>query len=241
VGDALYVGTDGDARLLTLSQGALVPLTGFDGTPGRSGWYAGTAIIDGREVGPPLGVRSLAATADGAVLLAAVHVGGIPRSTDGGAGWQPTMDVDHDVHEVCAHPARPGWVAAATAVGLCMSSDAGATWRAHTDGLHATYCSAVAFAGDDILVAASTGHFTSEGALYRGQVGADGVDGPLARMEMGDGPWLDGIVDTACLAARGDVVAAVTKSGTLYVSRTAGHRWSVQAAGLSAASSILIV
>jgi hypothetical protein len=33
-------------------------------------------------------------TCDGAVLLVNVHVGGIPRSADGGASWQPTIDTD---------------------------------------------------------------------------------------------------------------------------------------------------
>jgi hypothetical protein len=42
------------------------------------------AIIDAKLMGPPLGIRSMAATHDGAVLLANVHVGGVPRSTDAG-------------------------------------------------------------------------------------------------------------------------------------------------------------
>ena len=63
--------------------------------------------------------------ADGSVLLANVHVGGIPRSTDGGVTWQPTIDVDSDVHEVRAHPHRSGVVMAAAAIGLCASRDGG--------------------------------------------------------------------------------------------------------------------
>jgi hypothetical protein len=106
-------------------------------------------VIDGQRVGPPLGIRSIAATADGAVLLANVHVGGVPRSTDGGATWQPTIAIDSDVHEVRAHPHRPGVVMAAAAIGLCTSRDGGVTWNVEQEGLHAAYCSAVAFAGDD--------------------------------------------------------------------------------------------
>jgi len=114
----VYVGTD-DARMLRLGpNGILEPLDGFSVTPGRDKWYAGTAVIDGRVVGPPLGVRSMIASCNGSVLLANVHVGGIPRSIDGGATWQPTIDVDSDVHEVVAHPTRSEVVAAASAVGL---------------------------------------------------------------------------------------------------------------------------
>jgi hypothetical protein len=57
-------------------------LTVFDAVAGRDRWKSGVAIIDGKLMGPPLGIRSMAATCDGAVLLANVHVGGVPRSTD---------------------------------------------------------------------------------------------------------------------------------------------------------------
>src|SRR5207302_10588418 len=128
-------------------------LRGFEAVAGRDKWYAGSAAIDGKRIGPPLGVRSITATSDGTVLLANVHVGGIPRSVDRGATWQPTIDIDSDVHEVRAHPSRRGVVVAAAAAGLCTSLDGGATWDVEQAGLHANYCSAVAFAGDDVHVA----------------------------------------------------------------------------------------
>ena len=55
---------------------ALIPtirdkwVTGFDAVAGRDIWYAGTAIIDGTPTGPPFGMGPMAATCDGAVLLA---------------------------------------------------------------------------------------------------------------------------------------------------------------------------
>ena len=116
------------------------------------------------------GIRSITATSDRAVILANVHVGGIARSTDGGVTWQPTIDVDSDVHEVRAHPNRPDIVMAAAAIGLCASRDGGVTWDVEQEGLHASYCSAVAFAGDDVLVAASVDHFARQGAIYRRRV-----------------------------------------------------------------------
>jgi hypothetical protein len=145
IGNVVFVGTD-DAHILRVDpDGAQQRLTGFDAVAGRDRWYAGAAIIDGKLMGPPLGIRSMAATCDGAVLLANVHVGGVPRSTDSGLTWQPTIDIDSDVHQVCAHPARPDIVIAAAAAGLCISRDAGATWTIEQQGLHAHYCSAVAF------------------------------------------------------------------------------------------------
>src|SRR5689334_20003742 len=158
IGNIVFVGTD-DARILRVSpEGAQQRLTGFDAVEGRDKWYAGSAIIDGKRMGPPLGIRSMAATCDG-VLLANVHVGGIPRSTDSGLTWQPTIDIDSDVHQVCAHPTRPQIVIAASAVGLCMSRDAGTTWTIEQQGLHALHCSAVAFGRNDIFVSASTDPF----------------------------------------------------------------------------------
>lgn len=79
-----------DARLLRLAADhTLTPICSFDAVDGRSTWYAGSAIVNGQRMGPPLGIRSLSGTANGATLLVNVHVGGIPRSTDGGLTWHP--------------------------------------------------------------------------------------------------------------------------------------------------------
>lgn len=238
LGEVIYVGTD-DARVLRVSANRMIePLGGFDAVAGRDTWYAGSAVIDGQRVGPPLGIRSMTATADGAVLLANVHVGGIPRSTDGGLTWQPTIDVDSDVHEVCAHPIHPGIVIAAAASGLCVSQDAGATWTIEQEGLHASYCSAVAFSGNDILVAASSGHFAKQGAVYRRPIHGES---PLTRVGDGLPEWIEGIADTGCIAALASALVVADQAGNLYVSPDAGRTWSRRASGLPAPSSILIV
>lgn len=237
VGDVIYIGTD-DARVLRIdADGALEQVRGFDEVAGRETWYAGSAIINGQRVGPPLGIRSITATADGAVILANVHVGGVPRSTDGGVTWQPTVDVESDVHEVRAHPTRPGIVMAAAAVGLCASSDGGATWNIEQEGLHAAYCSAVAFVGDDVLVAASADHFAARGAIYRRRVyGSDSL------VAVGDGlpAQTDGIVDTGCIASVGSTVAIADRGGNLYISAETGRSWLRRASGLPPPSSVLI-
>ena len=237
VGDVIYVGTD-NARVLRVdADGALEPLRGFDAMAGRDTWYAGSAVINGQRVGPPLGVRSITATPDGAVLLANVHVGGVPRSTDGGATWQPTIDVDSDVHEVRAHPNRPGVVMAAAAIGLCTSRDGGLTWDVEQEGLHASYCSAVAFAGDDVLVSASLDHFAAQGAIYRRPV--DG-HGPLVAVAGGLPKWIGGIADTGCIATHGAAVAIADRNGNLYLSGDTGRSWSSRTYGFPLPSSVLI-
>ncbi len=232
------IGTD-DARVLRVdADGGLEQLRGFDAVAGRETWYAGSAVINGQRMGPPLGIRSITATADGAVLLANVHVGGVPRLIDGGVTWLPTIDIDSDVHEVRAHPNRPGVAMAAAAIGLCASRDGGETWDVEQKGMHASYCSAVAFAGDDVLVSASVDHFAEQGAIYRRRV--EGHDS-LGAVREGLPAWTDGIVDTGCIATDGSSVALADRNGNLYVSADDGRSWSRRATGLPPPSSVLIV
>ncbi|HEX4533876.1 MAG TPA: hypothetical protein VH000_06565 [Rhizomicrobium sp.] len=236
VGNAIFAGTD-DAQILCCdAQGALQRLPGFAAVQGRDTWYAGTAIVDGKVMGPPLGIRSLSATCDG-VLLANVHVGGIPRSTDGGQTWQPTIDVEADVHQVCAHPARPELVIAAAAVGLCISRDAGATWTIEQRGLHAPHCSAVAFGRNDIFVSASVDPFSQQGAVYRRPI--DG-DGPLAPVGGSMPRWTAGRADTDCIATRESTVAVIDGAGNLYVSGDDGATWTTPAGPIPSPSGLHI-
>jgi hypothetical protein len=239
VGDTIYVGTD-DAHMLRLSPGRSVldPIDAFDNVEGRDAWYAGSAIINGERVGPPLGIRSVAASSNGSVLFANVHVGGIPRSMDGGRTWQPTIDINADVHEVRAHPVNPDIVAAAAAVGLCISRDAGATWVIEREGLHAPHCSAVAFSGDDIIISASTDPFAAEGAIYRRPLNTSGA---LAAVKGGGMPtWTEGRADTGCIAARGSSIVVADGAGNLYVSDDFGRTWSWGGAKLPTPSGLLI-
>jgi photosystem II stability/assembly factor-like uncharacterized protein len=204
------------------------PIDSFDNVAGRDDWHA---------VGSSTPyVRSLSVTADG-VLLANVHVGGIPRSTDGGATWEPTIDVDADVHEVRAHPDRPELVLAAAAIGLCRSEDGGASWNVHTDGLHATYCRAVALAGDVLLVSASTGPFTEQGALYRRAIDSDG---PFERCAGGLPEWQPHNVDSGCVATNGELVIFGGADGIVYASEDAGRTWRVLADDLPPVTAVAI-
>ena len=238
VRDTIYVGTD-DARMLRLSHGGgvLDPIDGFDNIAGRDAWFAGSAIVNGQRLGPPLGIRSVAANSNGSILFANVHVGGIPRSMDGGRTWQPTIDINSDVHEVRAHPANPDLVAAAAAVGLCISHDSGATWIIERDGLHAPHCSAVAFSGDDIIFSASTDPFAAEGRIYRRPVKPHGF---LVAVEGGRPACIEGIADTGCIATNGSSIAVADKAGNLYSSDDFGRAWSCRSTRLPTPSGVLI-
>jgi hypothetical protein len=223
IGNVVFVGTD-DARIVRVDpDGSQQFLTGFDAVAGRDKWYAGSAIVDGKRMGPPLGIRSMTATCDGAVLLANVHVGGVPRSTDSGLTWQPTIDINSDVHQVCAHPTRPDIVIAAAGAGLCISRDAGATWTIEQQGLRAHHCYAVAFGSNDIFVSAAADPFTPQGAVYRRPIDSNDPLQPLGRSMQKS---IEGNVDTNCIVTRDSMVAVIDRSGRLYLSHDDGDSWS---------------
>ena len=233
-GDVVVAGTVGPHMLRIDDEGTLAPLAGFETVPGRDEWH---------QVGSALNVRSLSATADGAVLLANVHVGGIARSEDAGRSWHPTLAVDDDVHEVKAHPTHPEVVVAAAAVGLCVSRDAGRHWGLVVDGLHATYARAVAFDGDLVLISVSDGPFAKRSAIYCGRF--DGRDGQerarLDRVSDGLPEWLDGNVDTRCLAAQGGRRVLADGSGSVWVLGSEASGWSLAASDLPRVTAVAVV
>lgn len=218
-------------ELLRVEGDRLVPVADLDAIAGRAEWH---------PVGWALHVRSMSATADG-VLLANVHVGGIIRSDDRGATWQPTIEVDADVHEVRAHPTRAEIAVAAAAVGFCVSRDGGATWDVVADGLDATYARAVAFAGDDALVSVSDGPFAQHSTIYRARgVGDPAAPRPLLRVGDGLPDGLDGNVNTHCLAVAGDRMALGDGGGSVWVA-TGSAAWARAAHDLPDILSVVIV
>lgn len=219
--DTAYVGTS-EAHLLRVRIGedqrvTVDQLRSFDRADGRSYWYT--------PWGGPPDVRSLSADAAG-TLYANVHVGGILRSDDDGETWVPTMDIHEDVHQVLAHPDDPEQVAAATANGLAMSYDAGATWQTTAEGLEGTYCRAVAFTRHGTLVSASEGHHGRGAALYR-----SGLE-TFARCVDGLPESFSDNIDTGCLVAQRNDAAFGTSDGDVFLSRDGGESWEQMAEGL---------
>src|SRR5213594_2209769 len=122
------------AHLLRLTADGLTPVESFEAIDGRDAWYT--------PWGDPADVRSIAAALDG-TLHVNVHVGGVARSRDAGRSWAPTVDIESDVHQVLAHPARADVVLAAAAAGFGLSRDGGGAWQFITAGLHAHYLRAL--------------------------------------------------------------------------------------------------
>lgn len=223
----LLIGT-ARAHLVRLERDRLVPVPSFDRAEGREAWHT--------PWGAPADVRSISAGSDGTVYVN-VHVGGVLRSTDGGATWRPLLDIEHDVHQVHAPPGHRGLVLVAAYDGFGVSRDGGETWTWENDGLHAHYCRAVALAGDTVIVSASAGHHGHRAALYRRR-----LEGGVAFERCADGlpEWFSDNVDTGCVAARGDTVAIGTEDGSVFLSTDAGRRWETVAKGLAAVRAVTV-
>ena len=153
-------------------------------------------------------------------MFANVHVGGILRADGPEGRWEPTIDVDADVHQVLADPDRSGHVVAATALGLAESVDAAGTWRFTTDGLHAPYARAVALDREVVFMSASTGPRGGRAALYRCAPGED----TFHKVTDGLPEWFDRNIDSHHLAASAGLVV-FGGDDRLFVSEDRGASW----------------
>ena len=202
----------------------LETVTGFDEISGREAWYT--------PWGGPPATRSISEDDD--AVYVNVHVGGIVRSRDAGGTWEPTIDIDADVHKVWA--GLPG-VFAACALGLAVSRDDGETWSIDHEGLHSTYCRGVTVCGDTVLVSASNGPRGGRAAVYRR---AAGGAGPFERSRTGLPEWFDGNIDTAWLDATPELAAFGTSDGRVFASANEGSTWEEMAAGLPSVGAVLV-
>jgi hypothetical protein len=201
-------------------------IASFDNAPERSRWYT--------PWGAPADVRTITENDDS--VFVNVHVGGVLRSRDEGATWQPTIDIDADVHRVVTGGGR---VYAAGAYGLSVSDDCGESWQLHHDGLHARYCRSVAVCGDTVLLSASEGPGGRRAALYRSDLTASHFD----RCRDGLPEWFTDNIDSLSLDALpgGELAAAGTDDGEVYATTDRGASWSRVADGLGAIHCILVL
>jgi hypothetical protein len=219
--------------LVGTSRARLVRVTGvnesgfiesFDHAPGRDGWYT--------PWGGPPDTRSI--SEDGERVYVNVHVGGILRSRDEGATWEPTIDIHADVHQVATAGGR---VFAAGAHGLSISGDGGDSWQLHAAGLHSPYCRAVAVCGPRVLLSASSGPSAGQAALYSSTLDGDRFE----RCREGLPDWFAGNIDSLCLDAlpEGELAAFGTEAGVLNVSTDQGRSWTMVAEGLGQITRVL--
>jgi photosystem II stability/assembly factor-like uncharacterized protein len=167
---------------------------------------------------------------DADLLLVGIELGGLMRSSDGGASWQDHRSgAQPDVHSLAWHPRVPGRAYEAGGGGAALSTDAGESWEPADEGCDRHYTWSVAVDPDDPecwYVSASTAPFAAHGRrdpqarIYRRLGGkpwrplAGGLPEPLPAMPYalvaGDGRLLAGFAD-----------------GQLWGSRDRGESWTL--------------
>ncbi|MQA73819.1 MAG: hypothetical protein GEU88_05645 [Solirubrobacterales bacterium] len=171
-------------------------------------------------------------------LLVGVELGGVMRSTDGGASWADHNPEAHsDAHRLLTHPLAPERVYEAAGQGVAVSEDRGLTWTPHERGLDRRYAWAAAIdpADPDLwYVSISRGPFAAHGdgdGEARVVRRADGRWSPVAGW--GDAPELRRMpYALATLPDRPRALVAGLRGGRLLLSEDAGESWTSLAAEL---------
>jgi hypothetical protein len=228
VEDKILAATSDVALVRIDGAGKAERLTGFDTIDGRVEWFG---------QGPPLHIRALTATAGGGTIMAAVHVGGIPRSTDGGIYWAPTVPIDFDVHEVRAHPTLPNIVAAAAAIGLCVSADGGQSWDVFAEGPEDPHALSLAALDREMIFSVQDGPFAERAQVWRWKIGESGIE----QVRDGLPDWFCGKVDTGHMAAGGGRAAIIDGGGNLWLSKEASSGFEQIARGVPYAFGTLVL
>jgi len=222
-GSDLFAGTRG-AHLVKVgvNGGSNQPVRSFDQVAGRDAWY--------QPHGGPPAVRTMAVDDEGRMYVN-VHVGGIVRSDDGGQSWQPTIDIDLDVHQVITVPGQPGRVLAATARGLASSDNYGKSWKIMDDGLQdqARYARAVAVSDEMIFLSVSEGPEGKKASVFRRP-----LNGPrrFGKVRGGLPELFAANVDSGCIAATGSTIVVGAPDGRIHRSADNGLKWHQLTTGL---------
>lgn len=169
---------------------------------------------------------------DAALLLVGIELGGLMRSSDGGASWQDHRPgAQPDVHSLAWHPRVPGRAYEAGGGGAAWTKDAGETWQAADEGRDRDYTWSVAVDPADPdcwYVSASTGPYAAHGGrdpearIFRRRRGepwqplAGGLPEPLPAM-----PY-------ALLATESRLFAGLA-DGQIWESRDRGDTWAALA------------
>ncbi len=221
----VIVGTS-EGHLYRVAGKGVERVRSFDKAAGRSEWFT--------PWGGPPATRSI--TEDGDTVYVNVHVGGVLRSSDHGDSWQPTIDIEADIHRVTTGHRR---VYAAGAQGLNVSRDKGDTWTLSREGLRGGYCRAVTVCGDTVLLSASTGPQGAHSAIYRSDVEGRSFE----RSKASASEWFQHNIDSLCLDAfpDGSMAAFGTQDGRLFASADQGMSWSQVASGLPGVTRVQLV
>jgi photosystem II stability/assembly factor-like uncharacterized protein len=258
VGDQvrLYVGTEPAHLYVSLDLGERWrELPGIRSVPSTDRWSF---------PGPPhvAHLKNVAIDpADPDTIYAAVEVGGLLKSTDGGERWRELIGIgqektlSEDVHRVMIERSQPASVYISSGNGIYHSQDAGETFEQLTDrSMRIGYPDAL------VLHPEREGLLFTAGALHAPSVWrfTGGADGRIARSRDGGKTWqvlgfalVDGNTQVSGLPPyiHGNIEAmsmsvwpggfslfAGTTDGDVFLSEDEGESWPIIARGLSPVS-----
>lgn len=183
-------------------------------------------------------------------IFAAVEVGGVMRSDDGGATWVELLDgIDTDTHFLAIDPHREGRVFCATGKSVYVSENRGDKWEIISEPLSREYTSLILMhptISDRLYVAATDGpppewpgqENGADAILYVSEDGGKTfteIHGGLP--EIATDPYTSLIVDPR----DPEVLYLGSGDGTVRVSRDLGLNWEVLLSGLPPVQHISLV
>jgi len=174
-------------------------------------------------------------------VYAGIEVGGIVRSSDGGATWRVSGDgsVHPDIHGIAISRSQPAVMYAATPRGVYRSVDGGETWEQRSEGLERLYCRPIVVHQEDperavvVSTHGASGFFGIPAARTGGQVNVTDNGGKTWRQSARGVP--EPMQPTASMAAdraRAGRFYLPLFSGELLVTDDSGESWDELAAGL---------
>ncbi len=168
----------------------------------------------------------------GSRAYAAVEVGGVLSSNDGGQTWQlvsgsdgrpgfrrpPTSRIHPDVHSILVYPSSPDQVYAPTGGGFYRSEDGGATWNFIYD----CYCRAawVDPADPDHIVLGPAKGVNTGGRIEETRNGGKSWQAASGDLPV---PWNENMVERFLQV--GDELLAVLSDGSLFSTQLPNFSW----------------
>ncbi len=187
---------------------------------------------------------------DHRTIYAAVEVGGLLVSTDGGATWDNHREGVHlDIHSISTAPGEEDVVYAATGRGFYRSFNAGRQWEPACEGLNGLYLVPIVAntANPHTLITSAT-----NGRPRYWRTRDSGAEAVIYRSTDGGSRWspaMGGLPEQLTGAVAGlavdpanpDALYATLEDGHVYASNSFGDDWTEVANGLPPAHAVTVV
>lgn len=214
----LFAGTSSPAVYLSKDHGVnWERLAALESLPSVSRWTAEAAPFRAKVTGVTCHSEHTG------VLFAAIHIGGLAASKDGGQSWfARDKDLPADLRVIIAPPVTSR-LYAGTKTGFFRTDDMGGTWVEKTKGFPYKAVSALAVAGSnpELLVAAVSGSPDGMAALLQTKDGGENWE----VIDKGLPPINDRVI-TAIKFGRGGFYAGTNK-GDLFGLDNLEGRWTI--------------